>query len=450
VRKLLICALAFGGFAASAQAADLGLDGMKDPLPDTMTYKGVTLYGTLDVGYAYQTEGHPVNGAFYPGLNYLINKTANGSQSTLLGNALSQSQVGVKVEESLGMGFVAIGKLDTGFNPTYGELADACKSLLQAKGSNTSGADGSRCGQALNGQAYAGLSNAAFGTLTAGRQNSLMNDGVGTYDPMHGSYAFSLIGYSGGAAAGIGTTETARWDNSVRYTYQYGPAHASVQYASGSTDTAIFGHAIGANVGVTYKGLSVDGYYTKEDAAVNLSAASSTAFAATLTNNEAYSAMAKYTFGLNPLLGLGAGGYKDDGGAKLTVFAGYMHTDMDALSNANAAASYGGWSTIGSYAIGSYTGAWTGTKTVQTEWGGATYEVGPWAITGAYYHEGVNAYGSTASGNINWASGLVDYTFNKHFDVYAGVSYSTVDGGQATGFAHDNTTNAITGMRLKF
>ena len=72
---------------------------------------------------------------------------------------------------------------------------------------NSANADGSRCGQALNGQAYAGLSHSTYGTLTIGRQNTFMNDGVGTYDPNHGSYAFSLVGYSGGAAAGVGTTE---------------------------------------------------------------------------------------------------------------------------------------------------------------------------------------------------------------------------------------------------
>ncbi len=62
--------------------------------------------------------------------------------------------------------------------------------------------------------------------------------------------------------------------------------------------------------------------------------------------------------------------------------------------------------------------------------------------------------GSTAgfcSGDLNWESFVVDYTFNKHFDVYAGVSTSNVAGGYANGFTHDKeTTNAITGLRLKF
>ncbi len=33
----------------------------------------------------------------------------------------------MKFEESLGMGFVAIGKLDTGFNPASGEIGDVMR-----------------------------------------------------------------------------------------------------------------------------------------------------------------------------------------------------------------------------------------------------------------------------------------------------------------------------------
>ena len=42
MNRLVICALALGGFAASAQAADLSLDSMKDPLPEKISYAGVT------------------------------------------------------------------------------------------------------------------------------------------------------------------------------------------------------------------------------------------------------------------------------------------------------------------------------------------------------------------------------------------------------------------------
>ena len=130
--------------------------------------------------------------------------------------------------------------------------------------------DGSRCGQAFNGSAYGGLSNPIFGTLTVGRQNSLVNDGMGVYDPMAGSYAFSLIGYSGTPGGGIGDTETARWDDLVKYVFTYGPFHAAGMYTTGGQETPMVGDGYGANAGFTYKGFSIDGFWTRENGAVSL------------------------------------------------------------------------------------------------------------------------------------------------------------------------------------
>ena len=248
--RALICALAIGGFAASAQAADLG--GMKDPLPDTLSSHGVTLYGTVDVGYAYQNHGVPYSGASGSGLEYnIINRPQNfgGSVSTLANNALSQSVVGLKIEEALGGGWVAIGRLETGFNPMSGELTDGCASLVRDNGkvfsAQTSAGDSSRCGQAINGPAYAGVSNSTYGTLTLGRQNTLELETKGAYDPIGGSYALSLIGFSGTVGGGVGDTELGRWDNSVKYVYQYGPVHAAGMYADGGRDTGHFGSNYG-------------------------------------------------------------------------------------------------------------------------------------------------------------------------------------------------------------
>ncbi len=58
--------------------------------------------------------------------------------------------------------------------------------------------------------------------------------------------------------------------------------------------------------------------------------------------------------------------------------------------------------------------------------------------------------GSNCSGDLNQGSFLVDYRFNKHFDVYAGVSYSAVGDGLSSGYLNDNTTFFMTGARLKF
>ena len=49
-------------------------------------------------------------------------------------NALTLSNVGLKIEEPIGYGFQAIGKLETEFNPISGELGDACASLLRFNG----------------------------------------------------------------------------------------------------------------------------------------------------------------------------------------------------------------------------------------------------------------------------------------------------------------------------
>ena len=262
MNKIFACALAFAGFTAAANAAALDAGSMKDPLPDTLSWHGVTFYGTVDVGYAYQTNGRPL-GNVVSDLEYSPFTTTRNytgqSISTLTANALEQSKIGVKVEEEIGYGFKALGKLDTGFNPLTGELSNGCSSFVQNAGKpygqQTSNADSGRCGQAFNGVAYGGLSNASYGTLTGGRQNSLQLDAIGSYDPLSLSYALSLLGYSG-TNGGSGSTEAARWDNSVKYVYQYGPVHAAAMYSNGGDGTGLYGNGYGFNFGGAYKGFS--------------------------------------------------------------------------------------------------------------------------------------------------------------------------------------------------
>ncbi len=257
--------------AAPAQAADLDAGGA---VASNGSWRGVTLYGTIDIGYAYQTHGVPLNASFYPGLEYDLNgsKNADRAISSLSQSGIEQSKIGVKVEEPLGSGWSAVGKLEAAFDPIGGVIADMCASMVQNNGklysAQNANSDGSRCGQAFSGPAYAGVSNPAYGTLTVGRQQSLELDAVQTYDPNNVAYAFSLIGYSNGTASGIGATETARWDNSIKYVYKNGPAHAAVMYSDGGQDTAMFGNAYGFNAGGTWRGLSIDLNYTKENGTV--------------------------------------------------------------------------------------------------------------------------------------------------------------------------------------
>ncbi len=491
MKKLLVCALALGGFAASAQAADLSdVTSMKDPLPDTISAVGVTFYGTVDLGYTYQNHGYDYSPYFYTGMNYapqggLGASNFKGSvplpsQSAFTNNSLSQSQVGAKFEEGLGYGFTAIGKAEIGFDPAGNSLSDACKSVYEAAVSGAANknvapqafADGGRCGQLLNGQAYAGISNPTYGTLTGGRHNSFLNDGIGTYDPNHGSYAFSLIGYTGTPVAGGGATEDSRWDNSVKYVYQYGPAHAGVMYSNGGNGTSILGNAVGADVGGAYKGVSLDAYYAQENGAVYLNSgylitSPNIGFNYTVSNNESLGVMGKYAFDVPALFG-GYGGYKDGcgmkddcAGAKLTVFGGYVHVD---LTNPDHVQSYYDHDeTLNGYGLlAANTGiAFVTDKILQTGWVGASYETGPWTVTGTWYRENQNTYLYTApntttpnktsnGGDLDWVSGVVDYKFNKHFDVYGGVTWTDYSGAWTTGLGTNEAVSVATGIRMKF
>jgi predicted porin len=484
LRKLLVCALALCGLAASAQAADLGLDSMRDPLPDALTFKGVTVYGAIDVGYAYQTHGAPLSGAGPAPLNFDMfgSPQNNKAISTIASNGLSQSFVGVKFEESIGMGWTVLGKAETGFVPTSGEVADGCATLVRNFGKDVfhqvSAGDSSRCGQFFNGPLYVGVSNAAYGTLTVGRQNSLDIDLLANYDPMALSYAFSLVGFSSTVGGGVGATEDARWDNSVKYIYQYGPVHASVMYADGGQDTSIHTGAIAGGAGFTWRGFSADAVYTKENGAIRASTPSVLTFgdksiAATGTDISAWTVGAKYTFDV-PSLGFGSlkdggCGFKDDcAGAKLTFFGGYQRSDSANPTDLI----HVGDTTVGGYTFSSVdNNAFTTDKILQTVWAGAKYELpSGWSFTGAYYHfdqgsivsDGLTCaqktakvtvgekVGSNCSGNIDMGAFLVDYAFNKHFDVYGGVNYSTADGGLASGDLQNNSFLFMTGARLRF
>jgi predicted porin len=485
---------------------------------------GVTFYGTVDVGYAYVHNGSYPSGSGYWGPGYSVFGSAYNHRevSTLNDNALQLSNVGLKIEEKLGGDFIAIGKLETQFNPISGELGDACAALLRNSGKSLfdqdKNGDGSRCGQAFNNVAYGGVSNPLYGTLTAGRQSSLVSDGMGVYDPIPGSYAFSLLAYSATAGAGTGSSEASTWDNSVKYIFTYGPFHAAGMYTNGGQDTPMVNDGYGANVGVTYAGFSVDGFYTKENGAVSIRGVPLATNAAglgttplftggpsvvtsctaalgncpnyllgTITDNEAWDVMAKYSFDVPGLFSAPAlstkdapcGGLKDapcaPPSAKVTLYGGYQYVDQSNPENAQF--SYSGNTTIGGYRYVT-TGllAFGSDRIRETAWAGVSYVDGPWRLAAAWYFFSQNSFlnasgqncaiatraaqtsatfvgiriGSNCSGDYNQGSFLVDYTVNRHFDIYAGVTFDEQTGGLNSGFLADNSWAFASGVRIKW
>src|SRR5262249_42716329 len=115
--KVIACLIALADFASAAKADGIDPGGVKDMQPHAAA--GVTVYGAIDVGYAYQTHGAPLSGADYEGLNYTMFGAKQNRQqiSTLSNNGLSQSFIGAKAEDALYENWKAVAKAETGFVP---------------------------------------------------------------------------------------------------------------------------------------------------------------------------------------------------------------------------------------------------------------------------------------------------------------------------------------------
>src|SRR5579863_5720959 len=170
------------------------------PVECPLTWSGITLYGEIDAGAGYQTHGAPFNSAYPNGVEELISKNSNGFRYTLLPNGLGQSHIGIKGLEPISGNWSFIFNLQTGFDPYSLQLANGPKSLVQNNPNpldvQSANGDSSRAGQPFNTIAYGGVSHPVWGTLTVGRQDSLILDGLGRYDAMAAAPAFSVIGAS--------------------------------------------------------------------------------------------------------------------------------------------------------------------------------------------------------------------------------------------------------------
>lgn len=414
-----------------------------------LTWNGITLYGILDVGVAHQTHGTPLSQDWFVGLEYLISKNSNKPVTSIGPNGLSQSKIGLKGNEKIVHGLDFVFNLEMGFDPQSGRLADAAAALTHNNGvpleRQTSAGDSSRAGQLFNGPAYAGVSSAEYGTLTAGRNNTLLLDNILEYDPMTGAYAFSVIGLSG-VVAGMGDTEDARLDDSLKYLYKNELFHGGALYQFGRADRSP-GEAWQGNLGFEYGGFTVDGVYGhKKDAiaVASLSAAQAAvaptdSLSATISDNTSYTLGASYSAG------------------PLKAFVGYEHIRFENPSLPLQA----GISGLGGYALSFVNNsAFPHPRVLQASWGGVRYLLtATFEVSGATYHYDQNSFGvtrcsnasaGTCSGTEDAYSLLADYHLSKRWDVYAGAMFSKVSAGLANGFLHTSTLNTMAGFRFKF
>ena len=467
---LLTASLAAAGVAQAQTAPSTPAPATKAE-DSSLTWKGITLYGIVDIGIQTDTHSAPFSDYFPAVSGSLVQKNDYDSPTGIAGNNLSQSRIGLSGNEPIGGDWAGVFRFETFFNPWSGDISDACKSLTLNNGkaltAQTTGVDSSICGQLFAGGAYAGFSSPTYGSFTFGRHVTLLADGIAKYDILGAAQAFSLIGYSGTAAGG-GDTEDRRLDQSVKYYAKYDWLHLGALYqfgsASGSTNT---GYQL--QIGAEYAGFSIDGYYFKKYDAVVVSALSaaqvatlqtgtctaaapatpqcwpvSNSLSATVSDNKTYAVMASY-----PLPG-----------STVKLSGGYERITFDNPNNPLPAGSL----TIGGYVLAfTRNAAFNNQRNLDVYWAGLK-----WGVTrdldlyASYYgfHQnsfatGVNAgcsdtRSSGCSGSEGVASVVFDYRLSKRFDVYAGSMWSGVKDGLANGYLNKDNVATTAGVRFKF
>jgi predicted porin len=452
-----------------------------------LTWYGITVYGTLDVGGGWLSHGTPISATSPPEQNYLIQKNSNRALWGFAPNAMSNSNIGIKGNEPIGAGVSFIFDLEAGFNPDSFNLSNGPGSVAHNVGvpltSQDALADSSRAGQFYNDLGYVGLSSPTYGTLTVFRQNALTLDGVFNYDPMSGSYAFSPIGWSG-VTCGAGDTEDCRYTTSLKYRLDLGMFRAIGLwqfggYAQNNASEGAYEAQVGADIHNLGNGvLSVDAIYSyvKDAVSITLSGNPTNSnglpiapflpqfLTATISNDTSVMALAKYTIAHLNLYG----GYEwiqyappSDPKTSFTDIAGNALTGFAAST-----ASPNGTTVINNVAFtaGCVAATVCGDKILQVMWTGAKYAITDnLDVMGGYYHYIQNNFfvtgpnlgcassaHSQCSGTFDAFSGVIDWKFAAKWDTYIGFMFSQVNGGLANGYLQRNNIDPTAGLRFRF
>jgi predicted porin len=429
----------------------------------------IRVYGTIDIGFGYQTRGAPFNDNYAAGVAYFIQRMNRMAMWTLAPNASSQSSIGVDINEKLSAGWSFIAKLEAGYDPYSLLFANSPRSVASNIGvplnQQTTNVDSSRAGQFYNAFGYFGLSNDSYGTLTVFRQNSLMLDAVTTYDPMSGAYAFSPIAFSG-IVSGGGDTEDARYSTSVKYRVTIAGLRLAALYQFGGYDlnngsNGAFEGQLGGDVHLGPGTLSLEGIAGYNRDAVNLvllpTAVNPAVMTATLSDNTNVMALAKYTID------------------RLKLYTGYEWMQFAAPSDPITA---GGFNNIAGDFVCISCASFNGTdinntaysakdRILQAFWFGARYSLTDEVdVAAAYYHYDQNNYATAAStlascarsaasssqchGRMDAASAMIDWKFAPKWDTYIGTMFSQQTGGLNNGYLSRNNLATTAGLRFRF
>jgi len=423
----------------------------------SLTLHGVTLYGLIDVGLQYNTHAAPVSDYFVSGTAAVIQKNSHKSLFALNSNNMAISRVGLKGDEHFAGDLSGVFELTTLFIPHSGQLVDCLRSLTLNNGkplaAQTTGVDCPYAGQLFGRAAYTGLSSLRYGTLTFGRQRTLMGDGFVQYDPAP-SFVFSVIGFSG-VAGGGGDGEDLILDSTMKYAAKYGAIHVGGLYQFGGSGTSA-NSAVQAQIGTEFAAGSVDAFYEHKNnaiAAAPLSAAqvaalpalgysASNSLAGTVSDNTAYAVAARYSFGAPQ------------------IFGGYEHIEYANPVHPLAP----GYVDMGGYILAFVNNAaYVHHRVLQVLWSGGRYSVTPTVdVAAAYYGYRQNSYGTGAnvgcasnkspscSGALNGFSLSADWRLTKRFAAYGGTLWTSVRDGLSSGYLNTSNIATTVGIRYSF
>ena len=443
-----------------AMAADLPYKAAVKARPmenDDICIKGICVYGNFDMGVTYQNHGSALSALAGAPLDYLVSKNSAGSYFGASANNMSNSFIGLRGKQEIADNLYAVFNLQTLFNVNNGLNTNGVGSVAQNNGltgnlfAQNSFGDSSKAGQMFNNAAYFGVSSPTYGTFTMGRQSALTSDLIVNYDALSGSNAFSLITFQG-ANGGGGDTENRILDNSYEYRVNIGPVRLAGEIQAKNGGNSAPGNAFEGDIGFDYMGFSMDFVGGKIFDAVSAAVLSPSQLAASATTVSAGLGQIGATVSDNTVFSVGAkyiiGPWK--------FFGGYEHISFANPDNPLNPGAF----TTGGFVLGAG-GAINNTnfnndKILQTAWIGVKYSITPALdITGAYYHEWQNSFGSATdapvagfgavagctdarsakcSGTIDAVSVAMDWRFARHMDVYAGVMWTQAQNGLASGF----------------
>jgi predicted porin len=357
MKKSLVALAVLGAFSSAAYAQT-----------------SVTVYGVIDLSVNYTTHQNAAGDHVFS----LGDSGASTGAGDAGQGALSGSRWGLKGEEDLGSGTKAIFKAESGFTANNGQSDQQ--------------------GQLFGRQVYVGLSNNELGTLTMGRQYGTMTDVAFDYDPLGvGNYLANewevfLFGV--------------RFDNTIKYSNQFGPVQLNVQYSvGGQAGSDSNGTTFGTSVKYDNAGLGLAaGFQQSQDAHGN--------------DLTVWTGDVKYTFG------------------PATLFGNYYHISTDGGFGKAASLSGGALANTSMFINNAYT-----TSRKDQLWvAGFAYNLTPAMTLTLGYMDDQISQDVAGDGSMKTGYALLEYRLSKRTEVYLTADESKATGQAATSAASGSGT----------